>query len=206
MAYCTQADIVALELTVNELIDLADDHNTGNVNASQVTAAITKADAEIDAYCQAQYTVPFSPTPEIVKGWSATLAAFILYRNRTKPTTIIDRYNKVMSWLKAISKGDAQIPGETAAGYTAPASTTPGVARTFRRTQVNAASVVLGTDNKTYTCTASHTAEAANKPATGADYASYWIEEGKNGATWVDGAHYYAEGRLVLEPGTMSVW
>lgn len=144
MAYCTQADIIDLELTRNELIDLADDSNTGNVDADQVTAAITKADAEIDAYCQSQYTVPFSVVPEIVKGWSATLAAFILYRNRTKPETIIDRYNKVMSWLKAISEGERQIPGVTVDDSSEPGSTTDGTVQTFRRTQTDGDGNLVG--------------------------------------------------------------
>jgi phage gp36-like protein len=259
MPYCTQTDILLLELTEKELIELTDDLNVGPVNAAQVTAAIAKADSEIDAYCQAQYTVPFGPAsevlgtdgknytcivahtaaainkpvtganyatywaqkgsaggtwvdgsaytavPNIVTAWSATLAAFNLFRNRTKPATLLDRYNKVMSWLSAILKGERTIPGMTDES-SLPASTTQNAAPTFARHATAPASVVLGTDGKTYTCIAAHTAAAANQPITGADWASYWIEQGMNGGTWTAGAAYVPEGYLTVRAGTMDVW
>lgn len=197
MPYCTQTDILLLELTEKELIELTDDLNVGPVNAAQVAAAIAKADAEIDAYCQAQYTVPFGPAsevlgtdtknytcivahtaaainkpvtganyatywaqkgaaggtwvdgsaytavPNIVTAWSATLAAFNLFRNRSKPTTLLDRYNKAMSWLSAIAKGERTIPG-VVDNNSLPASTTDGTAQTFRRTQTDADGNLIG--------------------------------------------------------------
>jgi len=143
MAYCTQADIQNFEVTEKELIQLTDDDNVGDVEQSMVTAAIEKADAEIDAYCQGSYTVPFSPVPAIVRGWSATLAAFNLYRNRTKPATIIDRYNKVMSWLKDVQQGKAQIAGATQ-DQDLPESTTDGTAQVFRKTQTDANGNLVG--------------------------------------------------------------
>ena len=137
MPYCTQADIQNFEVTEKELVQLTDDDNIGDVDQAMVTAAIAKADAEIDAFCQGSYTVPFSPVPAIVRGWSATLAAFNLYRNRTKPATIVDRYNKVMSWLKDVQQGKAQIAGITN-DASLPESTTDGTAQVFRRTQRDA--------------------------------------------------------------------
>lgn len=143
MPYCTQADIQSLELTTDELIQLTDDGNTGTIDPAMIAAAIEKADAEIDANCQARYTVPFSPVPKIVKGWSATLAAFNLYRNRKKPETLIDRYNKVMSWLKSVREGTASIAG-VADASALPASTTDGTVQTFRRTQQDADGNLVG--------------------------------------------------------------
>lgn len=143
MPYCTQADIQALELTEKELIQLTDDTDAGSVDSVMVTAAIAKADAEIDAYCQAVYTVPFTTIPAIVKGWSATLAAFNLYRNRPKPTTIVDRYNKVMSWLKDVQQAKAAIAGITD-DSSLPASTTDGTAQTFRKTQTDVSGNLVG--------------------------------------------------------------
>ncbi len=145
MPYCTQADILNLELSKEELIQLTDDDDLDEINTSMVDAAISKADAEIDAYCQDGYTVPFSPVPTIIIGWSATLAAFNLYRNRTKPATIIDRYNKVMSWLKDISTGKATLPGASANDNTSfPGSTTDGTVQVFRQTQKDASGNVVG--------------------------------------------------------------
>src|SRR3990170_3018837 len=197
MPYCTQTDITNFEMTEAELIQLTDDANVGIVDPPKIVAAIAKADAEIDAHCQAQYTIPFGPAsevlgtdtknytcivphtaaiinkpitggnwatywiqkgsaggtwvadsaytavPNIVMTWSATLAAFNLYRNRAKPATLIDRYNKVMAWLSAIAKGDRQLPGVTDT-LSLPASTTDGTAQTFRRTQFDADNNLVG--------------------------------------------------------------
>lgn len=144
MAYCTQTNIINLELTEKELIQLTDDPGLGSVTTAMVTAAIAKADAEIDAYCQTAYTVPFSTVPAIVLGWSATLAAFNLYRNRTKPTTLIDRYNKVMSTLKDVQAGKFGIPGQTALADTTPESTTDGTSQVFRKNQTDSSGVLVG--------------------------------------------------------------
>jgi len=197
MPYCAQVDIINLEMTEEELVQLTDDGNVGSVDPVKVTAAIVKADAEINGYCQAQYTVPFGPSsevlgtdgknytcilahtaaainkpitganwatywtqkgssggtwvdgsaytaiPSIVTGWAATLAAFNLYRNRAKPTTLVDRYNKAMSWLSAIAKGERQLPGVTDES-SLPASTTDGMAQEFRKTQYDADNNLVG--------------------------------------------------------------
>lgn len=55
--------------------------------------------------------------------------------------------------------------------------------------------VVEGTDGNPYYCTADHTAAAANKPITGASYASYWTAMTDTtwpSATWISGTAYKA--------------
>ncbi len=143
MAYCSKQDIINFEMTESELIQLTDDKSVGSVPDDMVIAAIAKADAEIDGYCQSRYTVPFNPVPPIVKGWSATLAAFNLYRNRPKSSTSIDRYNKVMAWLSRISEGKMSIPGTTDESDL-PDSTTAGTVQTFRRSQYDADGNLVG--------------------------------------------------------------
>lgn len=135
MAYSDQDDLRNLELPREEMEQLSDDPNLGEIFDAQVNAAIERGDAEIDQYCSPYYTVPFVPVPTVVKGWSATLAAFYLFRNRDKPDTLIDRYNKVLSHLKKIRAGDLKIPGAEdsldASGL--PASTTDGKGHEFTR-------------------------------------------------------------------------
>ena len=53
------------------------------------------------------------------------------------------------------------------------------------------ASVVLGSDGNDYKCTAAHTAAAANKPITGADYADYWsVLTTATGTAWASASSY----------------
>ena len=57
------------------------------------------------------------------------------------------------------------------------------------------AHVVKGTDDQAYYCSTLHTAAAANKPITGADYADYWTlydVASALGADWVSGWSYKA--------------
>jgi len=135
MPYCAEADIIALELEEKDLISLTDDVRQGVVDSTKVTAAIKRADAEINKYCGSRYSVPFSTVPDLIQGWSCTLAAFFLYRNRQKPPTLVDRYNKVMHDLGEIRDGNLLLPGatESASASGLPASTTEGQGHEFTR-------------------------------------------------------------------------
>lgn len=137
-AYCTEEDILALELTETELITLTDDDKSGCVDSTKVTAAIDKADrTDIDPACRGRYDVPFSPVPDEIKYISATIAAYYLCRRRQKvSTSVIDRYQKALSKLKKISEGNYSLEGATeATDSSGIASTTEDVAHTFTRTK-----------------------------------------------------------------------
>lgn len=133
--YSDTDDLRNLELSKDEIIELTDDDNLDENYTPQVNACIERADSEIDKYCKPAYDVPFAVNPDCVKGWSATLAAFYLYRNNEKPTTLIDRYNKTLSDLKKISEGDLKIPGaeDSLSEGGVPASTTDGQGHEFTR-------------------------------------------------------------------------
>jgi len=53
--------------------------------------------------------------------------------------------------------------------------------------------VVLGTDGLNYTCIKDHIGAAANRPITGASWATYWAQQGTGGGTWVAGTGYSAK-------------
>ena len=133
--YSDTDDLRNLELSKEDIIELTDDDNLDENFTPQVNACIGRADAEIDKYCAPAYDVPFAVNPDCVKGWSATLAAFYMYRNNEKPTTLIDRYNKTLSDLKKISEGDLKIPGaeDSLSEGGVPASTTDGQGHEFTR-------------------------------------------------------------------------
>jgi hypothetical protein len=54
-------------------------------------------------------------------------------------------------------------------------------------------SVVVGTDALNYLCIKDHTSAAANKPVTGADYATYWQAVSTAGAVWGSGTSYHSD-------------
>ena len=65
MSYCTQSDIEKLIPTL-ELAELTTESGS-TPDAATVTEAIAKADAEIDSYLGAVFTLPLSTTPARVK-------------------------------------------------------------------------------------------------------------------------------------------
>ncbi len=58
--------------------------------------------------------------------------------------------------------------------------------------EINVGNLVIGTDGKTYRCILAHTSAAANRPITGASYATYWLATGGivTGAVWVTATAY----------------
>lgn len=52
--------------------------------------------------------------------------------------------------------------------------------------------VVIGTDGLDYSCILAHTAEPADKPITGANWATYWVATGSSGigSAWIFGTLY----------------
>lgn len=145
MPYTTETDITDIEITRDELIALTDDEKLGVVNSTRVTAAILKADAEIDGYCQQRYTVPFSPVPDEIKFISTTLAAYWLWRRRQKVSnSMLDKYTKALARLKAISRGDYSIPGVTALASGLASTIDASAVQTFTRTKKDKDGNVIG--------------------------------------------------------------
>ena len=58
--------------------------------------------------------------------------------------------------------------------------------------KVTKSNLINGDDDNTYKCIAAHTAAAANRPITGANYEIYWEQEttGVHGEAWISGSSY----------------
>lgn len=113
--YSTRDDIKKL-LPEEAIIQLTDDENLNPSSIdpedpdhasiiARVDEAIKTADAEIDGYCAARYSVPFSPVPPVVSKLSVELAIYYLHSRRTIPEKIEKRYDKAVARLKDIARG-----------------------------------------------------------------------------------------------------
>lgn len=67
---------------------------------------------------------------------------------------------------------------------------------TIDRTQKTfvASSEVTGTDGKIYTCMLSHTSSANDRPITGANFTTFWVEKGSTGGGWITATSYSSIG------------
>jgi len=110
MAYCILEDIRQVILDA-ELIQLTDDARSGVINESRMAQAIASADAEIDGYCAARYTVPFSPVPPIIKKCSVDIAVYNLHARKAMsiPEARQVRYDNAVRILKDIASATVSL-------------------------------------------------------------------------------------------------
>lgn len=107
--YCTQQDILNSGISEKELSELTSD-TPGVIDPNVVTAAIKKADDEINGYVAVKYAVPLSPVPSLVNTWSITIAKYHLFEGREQrlggiPEGVKDSYEKTIGKLKDAARG-----------------------------------------------------------------------------------------------------
>jgi phage gp36-like protein len=112
MAYCNVGDIQA-RIGEATLRTLSDRDQTGEVDVARVAAAIADASAEVDAYAQARYPVPFGPVPAVIKQMTVKLAIYELYARggydpETQPAVAEDR-KAAIDFLKRLASGQVTI-------------------------------------------------------------------------------------------------
>ncbi|MDH5524446.1 MAG: DUF1320 domain-containing protein [Desulfobulbaceae bacterium] len=135
MGYCTQADIEE-QVPAEELVQLTDDNDLGEVDTTVVDRAIADADAEIDGYCGTQYSIPFDTVPAIIRKLSVDIAVYNLYaRRRGAPDDRKERYTAAGRLLKDISRGMVTLGANAPAVSDAsgPAASTTKSDRIFSR-------------------------------------------------------------------------
>jgi phage gp36-like protein len=116
MAYCELADI---ESSQEDLIELTDDSDTGDVDQTNVDKAIAHAGELIDGYLRGRYTLPLDPVPGLIRTLAATISLRRLYARRPRlsiPESLADDYKNALKILENIQKGlvtlGAATPGE----------------------------------------------------------------------------------------------
>ncbi|KKN35517.1 hypothetical protein LCGC14_0782850 [marine sediment metagenome] len=107
MAYSTQSNILE-RITEQQLIQLTDDNNLGQIDAARVTSAIAAADGIIDSY-GGRHQLPLVGN-EIVEKLSVDLALYELYSRRgVVSETVKDRRDHAISLLKSVLAGHASL-------------------------------------------------------------------------------------------------
>lgn len=106
--YVSQSDIVPAYMSESELIQLTQDTaGTETVDTNTLAAVITAAEAEVDGYLGARYSLPFSSVPQLVTELAARCTVWRLYRRRNlvPPEALKDDYVDLVRTLRDISKG-----------------------------------------------------------------------------------------------------
>lgn len=115
MTYAIKADMQA-EFGDTELIQLTDRATppAGTIDDAVLTAALTRADSEINSYVAKRYALPFAAVPDRIKTAALDIARYYLYDARA-PQIVIDRYKQQVAWLRDVANGNAVIVDAAAA-------------------------------------------------------------------------------------------
>ncbi|WP_316196576.1 DUF1320 domain-containing protein [Bradyrhizobium sp. SZCCHNS3053] len=105
MGYATKEDIDELYGTAL-LVRIADYNNDREPDPEVIAKGLESADEICDAYLSAQYTIPVTPTPGVVKNCAIDIAVYKIALGRTGRTDEMRvRYEDALKLLEKISTG-----------------------------------------------------------------------------------------------------
>lgn len=108
MAYATQQNLID-RFGEAELIQLTDREGLGEINADVVDRALGDADAVINGYLAARYTLPLAdPIPTVLERLACDVARYFLHDDRMTEQ-VETRYKDVIGLLRDVSKGAAML-------------------------------------------------------------------------------------------------
>ena len=112
MSYASLADLVS-RFGEQELIQLTDTENVGEIDTLTVSKALADADAEIDAALRGRYQLPLSTTPELVVRIACELTREALYAD-SPSETVKDRAKNARLLLTGIASGKMRLEAPAA--------------------------------------------------------------------------------------------
>ncbi len=103
MTYATQNDMVE-RFGNDEILQLTDKNNSGVIDVTVLGLALADADATIDGYLAARYSLPLASIPAAIPMRAADLARYYLYGLQV-PEQVKARHDDAILWLTQVSKG-----------------------------------------------------------------------------------------------------
>lgn len=124
MAYCTQQDMID-RFGSDELVELTDRTQLGEIDVAVLNAAIADATGDIDMYLSVRYALPLTVTPAVLTRLCCDIARFYLH-GHAPPDTVSDRHGAAIDLLQSIAKGDIDLAVGEASGDGAEVAYSPG--------------------------------------------------------------------------------
>jgi len=106
MSYCKPQDMVE-RYTEQELIQLTDRENTGDIDFTVLESAINDASSEIDGYLAA-YPLPLVIVPRVLTRFSCDIARYYLYDDHA-PERVEKLYDNAIDFFKLVAKGTVSL-------------------------------------------------------------------------------------------------
>ncbi len=109
MPYATKADMLK-RFGEAELIALTDRENAGVVADSLVADAIASAEGEINPYLQAQYALPLTDVPIVVRDFTCDVARYRLCGGEVVETEEVrTRYEDAIAFFRRVAEGKVSL-------------------------------------------------------------------------------------------------
>lgn len=108
MTYATQQNMID-RFGEDELIQRTDRAGLGVIDATVINRALGDADATINGYLAARYTLPLAnPVPEILERLACDIARYALFDDQVIET-VEKRYKDAIAYLRDVSTGKAEL-------------------------------------------------------------------------------------------------
>lgn len=109
MSYITQDDLIT-HFGHDEILELTDRFNEGEINTDILTDGITRAEAEVNSYISARYSVPLESPDAHLKQIAMDIWRYRMSDNHTTEE-IKERYRDAIKWLDKVSVGRIKLDG-----------------------------------------------------------------------------------------------
>jgi hypothetical protein len=138
MAYSTKTEIEQIISALGVDLTSGDDFTVVAENASNITAAIEKVDSIIDFNLRKLYSAASITASTWVKWCSATLASCQLFRRRGNPCpeSLNKECEQYIEDLKAIARGEMQLPDAAYQGNHFPSMTNVRIDMRYANRQI----------------------------------------------------------------------
>lgn len=109
MPYATQDDLIQ-RFGYEELIQLTDRAQIGQIDRAAVSKALADAHSKIESYLAARYAVPVTPAPDLLEGLACDIARFHLH-GKAADEAVRQAYEDALRVLKDLADGRAVLVG-----------------------------------------------------------------------------------------------
>lgn len=108
MTYATQQNLID-RFGEDELIQLTDRAGADAIDATVISRALGDADATINGYLAARYTLPLAaPVPEMLERLACDIARYALFDDQVTEA-VATRYKDAIALLRDVSAGRAEL-------------------------------------------------------------------------------------------------
>lgn len=106
MSYCELQNLID-RFGEQELIELTDENEVGEIETTQIARAIADVDGLIDSYLSGRYTLPLTEVPLVLTRYACDIVRYDLYDHPTDQ--ISKRFDEAMAFLRDASNGKVSL-------------------------------------------------------------------------------------------------